>query len=173
MYGVAFALALVNDSSRAKALANDLEKRFPNDTLVKFNYMPTLRALFALDRRDPLAAIDELQVAIPFEMGWPGSSSVGFIGVLYPVYLRGEAYLALRRGEEALVEFQKVIAHPGLVISDPIGALAHLELARALVLSGDRAKAKLAYRDFLALWDEGDPDVPILKQARAEYSHLN
>jgi predicted Zn-dependent protease len=171
-YGVAFALALVDDSVRAQALASDLEARFPEDTLVKFSYMPTLRALFALNRRDPAGAINELQVAIPFEMGWPGSSSVGFIGVLYPVYVRGEAYLAQGRGAEAAVEFQTILAHRGLVVNDLIGALAHLELARALVLSGNKPKARLAYSDFLALWNEADPDLPILRQARAEYFQL-
>ena len=172
-YGAAFALAVVGDSARSQMLANDLEKRYPEDSLVRFSYLPTLRALLALNRREPAKAIDELQVALPYEMGWPGSSSVGFIGVLYPVYVRGEAYLAEGRGSEAAAEFQKVLDHRGLVVNDLVGALAHLELARAWVLSGDPARGKLAYQDFFALWNGADPDVPSLKQARAEYSQLN
>ena len=96
----------------------------------------------------------------------------GAYGELYPVYVRGEAYLAAHQGAEAAAEFQKILDHRGIVANDPIGALAHLQLGRALVLAGDKAKAKTAYQDFLTLWKDADPDIPILRQAKAEYSRL-
>jgi DNA-binding winged helix-turn-helix (wHTH) protein/tetratricopeptide (TPR) repeat protein len=169
-YGAAFVMALSGDSSRSKLLANDLERRFPEDTSVKFNYMPVLRAL--LNHGEPSKAIDLLQMAVPYELGTPRCTIHGFFGALYPVYARGEAYLAARQGRAAAAEFQKILDHPGAVASDPIGALAHLELGRALVLSGDKGKAKGAYRDFLTLWKDADSDIPIFKQAQAEYAWL-
>lgn len=171
-YGAAFALALAGDRSQAATLAADLEKRFPEDTAVRFNYAPTLRALLALKHGEPSPAADLLQVSMPYELGEPPSSFFGFYGALYPVYLRGEAYLALNRGPEAVREFQKIIDHRGIVVSDPIGALAHLQLGRAYTLSGDKIKAKAAYQDFLTLWKDADPNIPILKQARAESARL-
>jgi DNA-binding winged helix-turn-helix (wHTH) protein/tetratricopeptide (TPR) repeat protein len=171
-YGAAFALALSGDSSRSQMLANDLEKRFGEDTCVRFSYLPALRARLALNGGEPAKAIEMLQVAVPFELGAPRSSISGNFGALYPVYVRGEAYLAARRGAEAAAEFQKILDHRGIVVSDPIGALARLQLGRALVLSGDGTKAKTAYRDFLTLWKDADPDIPILKQAKAEYAKL-
>jgi eukaryotic-like serine/threonine-protein kinase len=126
----------------SQTLANDLERRFPQDTLVKFSYMPTLRALLALNYSKPSNAIELLQVAGPYELGFPGSDSVGFIGALYPIYVRGEAYLAAHEGAEAAAEFQKILDHRGIVVSDPIGALARLQLGRAFALSGDHTKAK-------------------------------
>ena len=107
-----------------------------------------------------------LQAAIPYELGEWGLAS------LYPAYVRGEAYLAARQGREAAVEFQKILDHRGIVISDPIGALAHLQLGKAYALSGDKTKAKNAYQDFLTLWKDADPDIPILKEAKAEYAKL-
>ncbi len=171
-YGAAFALALAGDSSQSERLANDLERRFPEDTSVRFSYLPALRALFALKNAGPTKAVELLQVAGPFELGTPGSSFNGNFGSLYPVYVRGEAYLAAHQGAEAATEFQKILNHRGIVISDPIGALAHLQLGRALALSGDKTKAKTAYQDFLTLWKDADPDIPILKQAKAEYAKL-
>ncbi len=171
-YGAAFALSLSKDSSGAEALTNDLERRFPEDTSVRSSYLPTLRALAALQNREPGKAIELLQSAVPYELGIPGSSLNGNFGCLYPVYVRGEAYLAGRQGAQAATEFQKIVGHPGIVLSDPIGAVAHLELARAFVMAGDRSKAKNAYRDFLALWKDADPDIPILNQAKAEYAKL-
>ena len=172
-YGAAFALALSGDSSRAQALANDLERRFPEDTSVWFAYLPELRALLALERGDPSKSIDLLQVAIPYEFGTPRSSIHGFFGALYPMYVRGEAYLAAHEGAEAAAEFQKILDHRGIVVSDPIGALARLQLGRAFALSGDKTKARTAYQDFLTLWKDADPDIPILKEAKAEYAKLN
>jgi eukaryotic-like serine/threonine-protein kinase len=172
-YGGALALALSGDSARSQELANDLEKRFPEDTAVKFSYLPTLRAFLALDQREPAKAIDLLQPAVPYELGVPRSSIHALFGALYPVYVRGEAYLARHRGAEAAAEFQKILDHRGIVVSDPVGALAYLQLGRAFALSGDKVKAKAAYQDFLTLWKDADPDIPILKQAKAEYAKLH
>jgi tetratricopeptide (TPR) repeat protein len=171
-YGAAFALARSGDFSQAQALANDLERQFPEDTSIRFSYLPTLHARFALNHGDSSKAIELLQVAIPHELGAPRSSIHALFGALYPAYVRGEAYLAENRGAEAVAEFQKILDHRGIVVSDPIGALAHLQLGRAFALSGDKAKAKTAYQDFLALWKDADPDIPILQQAKSEYAKL-
>ncbi len=170
-YGAAVALILAGDSSRSQTLSNDLEKRFPEDTLVRFTYLPVLRALFALHNGEPSSAIEVLQIAGPYDLAIPGSWS-GFFGNLYPVYTRGEACLAAHRGAEAVAEFQKILNHRGIVFSDPVGALAHLQLGRALALSGDKTRAKASYNDFLTLWKDADPDIPILKEAKAEYAKL-
>ncbi len=171
-YGAAFALALSGDSSMPRALAKDLETRFPEDTSVRFSYLPVLHALLAVNDGDPSRAIDLLQIAVRFELGTPGSSFNGNFGSLYPVYVRGQAYLAAHKGAEAAAEFQKILDHRGIIISDPLGALARLQLGRAFVLAGDKTKAKTAYQEFLTLWKDGDPDIPILKQAKAEYAKL-
>ena len=171
-YGAAVALALSGDFSRSQALANDLERRFPEDTSVRFNYAPALRALFALNHNEPSSAIESLEIALPSDLALPGSSFIGFFGALYPVYVRGEAYRAAHQGAQAATEFQKILDHPGLVFSDPVRAVARLQLGRALALSGDQTKAKAAYQDFLALWKDADPDIPLLKQAKAEYASL-
>ena len=171
-YGAAVALAFSDETLQSQTLANDLESRFPEDTLVKFSYMPTLRALLALNHQQPAKALELLQVAAPYDLGWPGFNSVGFVGALYPVYVRGEAYLAEKKGVEAAAEFQKVLDSRGVVISDPIGVLAHLQLARAFALSGEKIKARNAYNDFFARWKEADPDIPVLKLARAESAGL-
>jgi hypothetical protein len=171
-YGAAFALALSGDSSRSQTLADDLERRFGEDTGVRFSYLPALRARLALNHGEPAKAIELLQIAVPYELGMPRSSIHGLFGALYPVYMRGEAYLAAHQCAEAAVEFQKILDHRGIVVSDPIGALARLQLGLALALSRDNTKAKAAYQDFLTLWKDADPDIPILKQAKAEYAKL-
>jgi tetratricopeptide (TPR) repeat protein len=171
-YGAAFALALSGDSAESQTLANDLEKRFPEDTSVRFSYLPAVRALLALNHGEPSKAIELLQIAVPYDLGAPRSSFHGFFGTLYPVYVRGEAYLAAHQGAQAAAEFQKILNHRGIVVSDPIGALAHLQLGRALALSGEKTKARTAYQDFLTLWKDADPDVPVLKQAKTEYAAL-
>jgi tetratricopeptide (TPR) repeat protein/predicted Ser/Thr protein kinase len=171
-YGAAFALAVAGDSSRCQTFADDLEKRFGEDTSVRLSYLPALRALLALNRGEPSKAVELLQIARPYDLGTPRSSIHGFFGGLYTVYVRGEAYLAARQGAEAAAEFQKILDHRGIVVSDPIGALAHLQLGRALVLSGDKVKAKTAYQDFLTLWKDADPDIPIFLQAKTEYARL-
>jgi eukaryotic-like serine/threonine-protein kinase len=151
-YGSALALAISGDSSRPETLANDLDIRFPEDTAVQFSYLPVIRARLALNRGDASKAIELLQTAVPHELGVPPSAISGLFGALYPIYMRGEAYLAEHRGAEAAAEFKKVIDHPGIVVADPVGAMAHLQLGRAFAVSGDKAKAKIAYHDFLALW---------------------
>ena len=171
-YAAAFALARSGELSVSQRLAADLEKRFPEDTPVQFEYLPTLDALFALARRRPLDAVERLQRAVPYDFAMPGTAFFGRFGGLYPAYIRGEAYLAAGRGPEAAAEFQKVLNHRGIVLADPIGALAHLQLGRAYVVSGDKTKAKNAYKDFLTLWKEADANLPVLKQARAEYAKL-
>jgi eukaryotic-like serine/threonine-protein kinase len=171
-YGAAIALALAGYSTHSETLANDLERRFREDTSVRLNYIPTLRAQLALNHSQPSKAIELLKIAVPYELGVPGSSIHGFFGALYPVYVRGEAYLAAHQGTKAAAEFQKILDHRGIVISDPIGVLAHLQLSRALATLGDRTNSKLAYQDFLILSKDADPEIPILKRARAEYSAL-
>jgi eukaryotic-like serine/threonine-protein kinase len=171
-YGAGFALAVSGDFPQAKALADDLERRFPEDTSIRFSYLPALRARLALNRGDVSKALELLQVAAPHELGPPRSSIQALFGALYPVYVRGEAYLAAHQGAEAAAEFQKILDHRGIVVSDPVGALAHLQLGRAYAMQGDTAKGKAAYQDFLTLWKDADPDIPILKQAKAEYTKL-
>jgi eukaryotic-like serine/threonine-protein kinase len=172
-YGAAFALVLAGDARRSEELARDLERRFPEDTSVRFSYLPALRARLALNHREPAKAVEVLQASVPYELGAPNSSMYGFFGALYPVYVRGEAYLAAHNGAEAAAQFQKILDHRGIVVSDPIGALARLNLGRALALSGDSAAAKSAYQAFFTLWKDADPDVPVLKQAQAEYASLD
>jgi tetratricopeptide (TPR) repeat protein len=171
-YGAAFALALAGDLSQSQTIANDLEKRFPEDTEVRFTYLPAIRGLLALNRHEPAKAIELLQAAAPYDLGTPLCSAPAFFGVFYTIYVRGLAYLDARQGAEAAAEFRKILDHRSIVISDPIGALAHLQLGKALVLSGDQTKAKAAYQDFLVLWKDADADIPILTQAKAEYAKL-
>ncbi len=172
VYGAALALVLAGDSSESQTLAKDLEKRFPEDTGVRFSYLPVLGALSALNHGQPAKAIELLQIAVPYELGVPPSAMLGFFAAFYPIYVRGEAYLAEHKGVEAAVEFQKVLDHRGIVVSDPIGALARWRLGKAFAMSGDKTKAKAAYQDFLTLWKDADPDIPILIQAKAEYVKL-
>jgi len=171
-YGAAFALALAGDFSQSQARANDLEARFPEDTEVKFAYLPVLRAVLALKHGAPSNAIELLQPAARYELGAPVSSISGFFGALYPSYVRGEAYLELGQGAQAAAEFQRILDHRGIVINDPIGALAHHQLGKALAMSGDTAKAKAAYQDFLTLWKDADKDIPIFLEAQKEFADL-
>ncbi|MBV9506359.1 MAG: hypothetical protein JO323_15280, partial [Acidobacteriia bacterium] len=171
-YGAALAFAVLGESSRPPKLANDLEERFPEDTSVRFSYLPALRASIAMNHREPQKALELLQTAAPNELGSPRTALHANFGALYPVFMRGEAYLATHQGVEAAAEFQKIIDHPGIVVSDPIGALARLYLGRAWSLAGEKDKAKAAYQEFLTLWKAADPDVPILKEAKTEYATL-
>ena len=163
-YAAAFALALSGDRSASQILAQDLGKRFPEDTPVQFEYLPVLRALFALYDQSPSDAIERLQTALPYDMAMPGTAFFAKFGGLYPAYVRGQAYLKAGRGREAAAEFQKVLNHPGIVLADPIGALAHLQLGRTLVLSGERDRARSAYDAFLTLWKDADPISPSSKR---------
>ena len=156
-------------TSRAQALTADLGKRFPEDTILQFNFLPTLRAKLALNKRNASQAIEGLAPAAPYELGSHGN--YGWTA-LFPVYVRGEAYLATHQGTEAAAEFQKILDHRGIVLNEPIGALAHLQLGRAYAMQGDTAKAKAAYQDFLTLWKDADPDIPIFIAAKAEYAKL-
>jgi DNA-binding winged helix-turn-helix (wHTH) protein/tetratricopeptide (TPR) repeat protein len=170
-YGLALALAYAGDTNGAQALADDLENRFPQDTIVQLNYVPTVRARLAINHANPQQALDLLRVAGPYELGLP---AIGFYNWpnLYPVYVRGEAYLAAHRGGEAAAEFQRILDRPGIVLNEPISALTHLQLGRAYEMSGDTNRAKTAYQDFLTLWKDADSNVPILKQVKAEYAKL-
>jgi eukaryotic-like serine/threonine-protein kinase len=163
----ALALALAGDEQRAKAIADDLGKRFPESTLVQTNYLPSIRAQLALNRMRAGEALEKLQASVPYELGDSDGSNA-----LFPVFLRGQAYLDAGRGREAAVEFQKIVDHPGTVLNETIGSLAHLGLGRAYALAGDISKARSSYQNFLTLWKEADPDLPILKQAKAEYAKL-
>jgi eukaryotic-like serine/threonine-protein kinase len=160
-YEAALALALTGDEGRAKALADDLDRRFPEDTITQFRELPTLHAQLALSHNDSSKAIEILRAAAPYELGG-----------LHVVYVRGEAYLASHQGSDAAAEFQKILDHRGIVLNEPIGALAHLGLARAYAMQGDTAKAKAAYQYFLTLWRDADPDIPVLIAAKAEYAKL-
>jgi DNA-binding winged helix-turn-helix (wHTH) protein/tetratricopeptide (TPR) repeat protein len=174
-YGAAFALALSGDSSRSQKLAEDLSRRFPEDTIVRFTYVPTIRALVALNHSQPSKAIELLQTAISYEGGTPiegGSEFLLGAGSFYPAYVRGLAYLASHHGTEAAAEFEKILDHRGVVLCDPIGALAYVQVARTYALSGDKTKAKSAFQDFFTMWKDADPDIPIFKQVKAEYTKV-
>ena len=170
LFGAALTLSFAGDTVRARLLADDLAKRFPDDTIVRFNYLPTLRAQLALNRKSASQSVEALRTAIPYELGLP--TATVFAPALYPVYVRGIAFLNLNQGNEAAIEFQKILDHSGVVGSEPIGSLVHLQLGRAYAMSGDAAKARAAYQDFLTLWKDADPDIPILKQAKAECAKL-
>ena len=172
-YAAALALGLSGGSSRSEALAGDLEKRFPEDTFAKFTYVPVLRGLAALGRGKPADSVEQLQIALPYELAANGLNfSSYYLGGLHSAYVRGEALMAAKRYAEAAAEFQRILDHRGIVGTDPIGVLAHLQLGRVFALSGDKARAKAAYEAFLALWKDADADTPILKQAKAEYARL-
>jgi eukaryotic-like serine/threonine-protein kinase len=170
-YFAALAFAYTRDDARAKALADDLDKSFPEDTIVQFNYLPSVRGRLALNKGDASGAIQGLGVAIPYELGATRAIDLDWTA-MFPVFVRGEAYLVAHQGSEAATEFQKILDHRGLVLNLPIGALAHLGLGRAYVLQGDTVKAKAAYQDFFTLWKDADPDIPVLQQAKADYAKL-
>jgi hypothetical protein len=192
-------VAVIGDSARAQALAEDLQKRFPDDTVVRFNYLPTLHAQLFLNSTDRSSdrlpehssdrspdsssdrsperspenlakAVQALTVAAPYELGIPGNTT--FWTNLYPVYVRGQAFLAAHQGTQAAAEFQKILDWRGVVANEPIGALALLGLARSHALAGDAAKSRAAYNAFLFLWKDADPNIPILQQATTEYAKL-
>ena len=164
----ALALGRAGDTPGAEKLAGELDKAFPLDTMVQRYWLPTIRAGVALERKDPDRAIELLKVATAIELGLPANLTI----VMCPAYLRGEAYLMLHDGSAAAAEFQKFIDHRGAVMNFPWGVLARVGMARAYALQGDTAKARAAYQDFLTLWKDADPDVPILKETKAEYTRL-
>jgi tetratricopeptide (TPR) repeat protein/predicted Ser/Thr protein kinase len=165
----AIALALAGDSTQAARLSDDLRKNFPADTIVQYDYLPMIRAATALRSGNAAQAVEALAEGQPYELGHT-NTSITF--ALYPVYLRGLAYLAEKQGVPAAREFQKILDHSGIVGNEPIGALARLGLGRAYALSADIAKSKTAYRDFFTLWKDADPDILILKEAKTEYAKL-
>jgi eukaryotic-like serine/threonine-protein kinase len=167
----ALALALIGNAGGARVLVEDLEKRFPEDTIVKFNYLPTVRAQLALiEPGGAQKAIEALAAASLYELGIPGSNT--FWTNLYPVYVRGEAYLAAHQGAQAAAEFQKILDWRGVVVNEPIAALAHLGLGRAYVTAGDLKKGREAYDKFFALWKDADGGIPVMHQAQWEYETL-
>jgi hypothetical protein len=170
-YGIALAVTYSGNLNVAQALTDAMAGRFPKDTIVQCNYLPTLRARIELMGLRPQQALDALAAAAPCDLSLPSYSYYNWPN-LYPVYVRGEAYLAAHRGVEAASEFQKILVHRGLVLNEPIGALAHLQLGRAYVLSGDTVKGRASYEQFLGLWKDADPNLPLLKQAKAEYASL-
>ncbi len=165
----ATALALSGNSTQAMPVANDLDKRYPENTIVHFKFLPMIRAAADIWSGNPAKAVEYLKPASLCELGLT-SPSMDF--TFYPVYLRGQAYLAAKQGSPAAAEFQKILEHPGVVTNEVIGSLAYLGLGRAYALMGNKSKAKLEYEDFLGLWKDADPDIPILKQAKAEYAKM-
>jgi predicted Zn-dependent protease len=165
----ALGLARSGDTASARKLSRELKDGYEADTLINSYWLPTIQAAIELHLNNPVQALQRLQVATPYELG---AAPPFQIGTLYPVYMRGQAYLAADKNDEAIVEFRKILDHRGIVVNFPLSALAHLQLGRAYALAGDRTKAQSAYQDFLTLWKDADPDIPILKQARAEYAKL-
>jgi tetratricopeptide (TPR) repeat protein len=165
----ALALARAGDTSKAQELAESLNRDFPQNTIVQGYWLPAILAAIEIHEQNPGKAVHILQTATSYELA---QSQPFHVGMLYPVYLRGQAFLLAREGSQAVAEFQKVIDHRGIVLNFPLGALTHLQLGRAYILSGDMVKGKAAYQDFLALWKDADPDIPVLKQAKAEYAKL-
>jgi hypothetical protein len=160
----AFAFASAGDAVQAQRLVDQLNQEFPLDTMLQYYVIPSTRAQIELRRGDASKAIEILQVSTPYELGVPG--------LMIPVYVRGEAYLQARNGPAAAVEFQKMLDHRTLSKNSATTALAHLGMARARQLSGDTAGSRAAYQDFLALWKDADPDIPVLREAKAEYAKL-
>ena len=173
-YGIALALALSDAKKNSQAQImkrmDDLAHRFPEDTVVQFNYLPTIKAVLELNLGNPAKAIEILEATRPYELGSPSNISMSLS--LYPVYVRGLACLSAKQGTQAAAEFQKILAHRGIVQTEPIGSLAQLGLARAFALQGDASQSKVAYRDFLKLWNDADSNVPVLQQAKAESAKL-
>ena len=164
----ALVLARSGDAVLAQALVDKLDSEFPVDTIMQRYSLPTIRAAIELLRHNPQKAVEDLQVAMPYELGTPSS-----FGNLYPAYLRGEAYLMAGQGQQAAAEFQKLIDHPGVVLNFVTGALAHLQKARAQAMSGDKEAARRSYQHFLEMWQNADPDLPLLQAAEADFRRLN
>jgi eukaryotic-like serine/threonine-protein kinase len=162
----ALALALAGQTREAQHLTEELNAELPDDTIVQFNYIPSIEGASFLAGPQPHQAIRALAPAAPYEMG-----SIGYV-VLTPVYLRGYAYLMAGRPTAAAAEFQAILDRPSIAVNDPIGALARLGLGRAYAAAGETAKAKTGYQDFLELWKNADPDIPLLKQAKSEYARI-
>jgi tetratricopeptide (TPR) repeat protein len=165
----ALAYARAGNILPAQELVDKLNKEFPTNTLVQIYWLPVIRAAIELDRKDSSQAIELLQTPMSYDLAEPTPLQ---LGPMYPAYLRGEAYRQEHRGKEAASEFQKILDHRGVVVNFPLGAVAHLGLARAYALEGEVLKSGAAYRELFTLWKDADPDIPILKEAEAEYAKL-
>jgi eukaryotic-like serine/threonine-protein kinase len=165
----AIAYARIGESARSKTMIAALEKNYPSDTLMKVYWLPTLKGALELSTNHPEQALVFLEAALPYELGQPPQLQVG---TMYPVYLRAQAHLAIHNGAAAAAEFQKFLDHRGVILNFPLGTLARLGLARAYALQGNAAKARASYQDFFTFWKDADPDIPILKEAKAEYTQL-
>jgi len=161
-------LARGGEAAHAKALAAELRKNYPTNTLLQLYWLPTISAAVKLETGNAAPALVDLELASAYELGQADM----FINYLYPAYVRGQAYLGAHNGASAVVEFQKLLDHKPLVLNFVTAALVHLEIGRAYLMAGDTAKAKAAYQDFFTLWKDADPDIPILKQAKAEFAKL-
>ena len=164
----ALALARSKDAAGANAILEELEKKYPTHTMLKFYWLPTIRAVLELNRGNSSQALADLQPAGPYELGL----AANLISNMYPVYVRGQAYLLAHDGPAAVAEFQKMLDHKGVLQNFVIASLVRFQIARAYAMAGDTAKAKAGYRDFLTRWKDADPDIPILKEAKAEYAKL-
>jgi len=167
----ALGLARLGDIDQAERMAHGLAERFPLNTTINRYWLPAIHASIEIKRHNPAKALEDLRTTSEYELGSPlPQFEVG--GSLYPVYIRGEAFLLLHQGREAAVEYQKLLTYRGVIVNCPLGALAHLQLARAYALEDDSVKSRAEYQEFLLLWKDADPDIPILKQAKAEYAKL-
>ena len=167
----ALALSRIGDVSRAETLARDLAERFPLNTAINHYWLPAVQASIEMTRKNPAKALEDLRTTAEYELGTPlPQFEVG--GSLYPVYIRGQVYLSLHQGKEAATEFQKLLDQRGVVVNCPLGALARLQLGRSYAMQDDAVRSRAAYQDFFRLWKDADPDIPILKQAKAEYAKL-
>jgi len=164
----ALAMAEIGQATYAREIVAKLEKAYPSDTILTHYWLPTIEAAIQIRQGNARGAVVTLEPSEEYELG----SVFQRQGPLYPTYMRGLAYLSLRDGPKAAAEFQKILDHPGIVFNDPIGALAHLQLGRACGLFAEEQRTKAAYQKFLSLWKDADPDIPILKQAKAEYAKL-
>jgi len=165
----ALTLARIGETARAKTILEELEKNYTSDTILKVYWLPAIKAAMELKANNSTQAVLSLEPAAPYDLAGPPQFQ---LGTMYPAFIRGQAYLLAHNGAAAAAEFQRVLDHSGIVLNFVTGSLAHLQIGRAYALSGDTAKAKAAYQDFLALWKDADPDIPILKQAKAEYAKL-
>jgi eukaryotic-like serine/threonine-protein kinase len=166
----ALASARVGDAARAKSIAEELERGNPSATILKVYWLPTIKAAMELNGNNPAQAVVDLEATAPYELGSP--PPLQLLGTMYPVYIRAEAQLAAHNGAAAATEFQKFLDHRGVTLNYPLGALAHLGLARAYAMEGDNAKARAAYTDFFALWKDADASIPVLQQARTEFDKV-
>jgi len=167
----ALTLACAGDTARAQAISKELEKQYPLNTFINHYWLPTIGAYSEIHRGNPAQAIKLLDASTPYDLAFP-QPQFAEGGLLYPAYVRGRVYLLLNQGREAADEFRKMVYHSGILVNSPLRALAELQLGRALLMSGDISGSRKAYQDFLTLWKDADPDIPILKQAKAEYTKL-